>query len=56
MDGTYEGRVQARRHVKLYGDALEVLFVRDWTRTLPGLATRKLDEPNRLPTHENCRL
>ncbi len=55
MDGSYEGKVQARRHVKLYGDALEVLFVRDWTRTLPDIAEQKLDEANRLLTLEKCR-
>ncbi|MGE4194923.1 MAG: LuxR C-terminal-related transcriptional regulator [Pseudodesulfovibrio sp.] len=55
MDGSYESKVQARRHVKLYGDALEVLFVRDWTRTLPDIAARKLDEANRLLTLEKCR-
>jgi DNA-binding CsgD family transcriptional regulator len=55
MEGTYEDRVQARRHVKLYGDALEVLFVRDWTRTLPDATARRLDEANRLLTLEKCR-
>lgn len=55
MDGSYESKVQARRHVKLYGDALEVLFVRDWTRILPDLAAQKLDEANRLLTLEKCR-
>lgn len=55
MDGSYESKVQARRHVKLYGDALEVLFVQDWTRTLPDIAARKLDEANRLLTLEKCR-
>lgn len=55
LEGSYESRVQARRHIKLYGDALEVLFVRDWTRTLPDLATRKLDEANRLLTLDKCR-
>lgn len=55
MEGSYESKVQARRHVKLYGDALEVLFVRDWTRTLPDIAARKLDEANRLLTLEKCR-
>lgn len=55
MEGSYEGKVLARRHIKLYGDALEVLFVQDWTRTLPDLAARKLDEANRLLTLEKCR-
>lgn len=55
MDASYETKVQARRHIKLYGDALEVLFVRDWTKTLPDLATRELDHANRLLTLEKCR-
>jgi DNA-binding CsgD family transcriptional regulator/PAS domain-containing protein len=55
MEGSFESKVLARRHVKLYGDALEVLFVRDWTRILPDLAARKLDEANRLLTLEKCR-
>jgi DNA-binding CsgD family transcriptional regulator len=55
LDGSYESKVQARRHVKLYGDALEVLFVRDWTRILPEMTARKLDETNRLLTLEKCR-
>lgn len=55
MEGSYESRVQARRHIKLYGDALEVLFVQDWTRTLPDIAAQKLDEANRLLTLEKCR-
>jgi DNA-binding CsgD family transcriptional regulator len=55
MEGSYESKVQARRHVKLYADALEVLFVRDWTQTLPEAAAQKLDEANRLLTLEKCR-
>jgi DNA-binding CsgD family transcriptional regulator/PAS domain-containing protein len=55
MEGSFESKVLARRHVKLYGDALEVLFVRDWTRILPDLAAQKLDEANRLLTLEKCR-
>ncbi|QGY40463.1 PAS domain S-box protein [Pseudodesulfovibrio cashew] len=55
MEGSYESKVQARRFIKLYGDALEVLFVRDWTRTLPDIASRKLDEANRLLTLQKCR-
>ncbi|SOB60404.1 Regulatory protein LuxR [Pseudodesulfovibrio profundus] len=55
MDASYETKVQARRHAKLYGDALEVLFVRDWTKTLPDMATRELDHANRLLTLEKCR-
>ena len=55
MEGSFASKVQARRHVKLYGDALEVLFVRDWTRILPDLAAQRLDEANRLLTLEKCR-
>lgn len=55
MEGSYESKVQARRLIKLYGDALEVLFVQDWTRTLPDVAAQKLDETNRLLTLEKCR-
>jgi len=55
MEGSFESRVQARRHINLYADALEVLFVRDWTMTLPDVAARKLDEANRLLTLEKCR-
>ncbi|WP_027182924.1 helix-turn-helix domain-containing protein [Desulfovibrio inopinatus] len=55
MDGSYEDKVLARRHIKLYGDALEVLFVQDWTTTLPDVTARKLDEANRLLTLEKCR-
>ena len=55
MEGSYESKVQARRLIKLYGDALEVLFVQDWTRTLPDIASQKLDEANRLLTLEKCR-
>lgn len=55
MEGSYESKVQARRLLKLYGDALEVLFVRDWTQTLPDIASQRLDEANRLITLEKCR-
>ncbi|WP_419787147.1 LuxR C-terminal-related transcriptional regulator [Pseudodesulfovibrio sp.] len=55
MEGSYESKVLARRHVKLYGDALEVLFVRDWTRVLPDETDQMLDEANRLLTLEKCR-
>ena len=55
MEGPYEHKVQARQLLKLYGDALEVLFVRDWTQTLPDIASRRLDEANRLITLEKCR-
>jgi DNA-binding CsgD family transcriptional regulator/PAS domain-containing protein len=55
MDGDYKHKVQARRLVRLYGDALEVLFVADWTTTLPDLTEQKLDETNRLLTLEKCR-
>ena len=54
-EGSYESKVQARRLLKLYGDALEVLFVRDWTQTLPDIAAQRLDEANRLITLEKCR-
>ena len=54
-EGSYESRVHARRLVKLYGDALEVLFIQDWTRTLPDVAAQKLDVANRLLTLEKCR-
>ena len=54
-EASYENKVQARRLVKLYGDALEVLFIQDWTRTLPDVAAQKLDEANRLLTYEKCR-
>lgn len=55
LEGSYENKVQARRLIKLYGDALEVLFIRDWTRTLPDVTAQKLDEANRLMTLEKCR-
>jgi len=55
LEGSYESKVQARRLLKLYGDALEVLFVRDWTQTLPDIASQRLDEANRLLTLEKCR-
>jgi DNA-binding CsgD family transcriptional regulator/PAS domain-containing protein len=45
----------ARRRIRLYGDALEVLFVKDWTQTLPDLTRQRLDEANRLLTLEKCR-
>lgn len=48
-------KVMARRHIRLYGDALEVLYVQDWTRTLPDLTRQRLDEANRLLTLEKCR-
>lgn len=48
-------KILARRHIRLYGDALEVLFVEDWTRTLPDLTRQRLDEANRLLTLEKCR-
>lgn len=55
MEGSYEAKVLARRHIKLYGDALEVLFVQDWTQTLPEVTAQQLDEANRLLTLEKCR-
>jgi DNA-binding NarL/FixJ family response regulator/PAS domain-containing protein len=55
LDGPYEAKVQARRIIRLYGDALEVLYVADWTRTLPDIAAQRLDEANRLLTLEKCR-
>lgn len=48
-------RARARRRIQLYGDALEVLFVQDWTQTLPDLTKQRLDEANRLLTLEKCR-
>lgn len=55
MEGSYESKVQARRLLNLYGEALEVLFIRDWTETLPYIASQRLDEANRLITLEKCR-
>jgi DNA-binding CsgD family transcriptional regulator/PAS domain-containing protein len=55
MDGPYESKVRARRLIRLYGDALEVLYVRDWTQALPDITAHKLDEANRLLTLEKCR-
>lgn len=55
MEASYENKVEARRLIKLYGDALEVLFVQDWTRTIPDIAAQKLDKANRLLTLEKCR-
>ena len=53
--GTQRDKVEARRHVRMYGDALETLFVQDWTRTIPDLTEQQLDETNRLLTMEKCR-
>ena len=55
MAGDFRDKAMARRLVRRYGDALEVLFVSDWTRTLPDLAAQRLDEANRLLTLEKCR-
>ncbi|GFM38077.1 LuxR C-terminal-related transcriptional regulator [Desulfovibrio psychrotolerans] len=48
-------REEAARLIRLYGDALEVLFLQDWTRFLPELTEQKIDEMNRLLTLEKCR-
>jgi len=55
LEGAYESKEQAQQLVRLYGDALEVLFVQDWMRTLPDIAAQKLDKANRLLTLEKCR-
>ena len=55
LNGSYESKVRVRRLIRLYGDALEVLYVADWTQTLPELTAQKLDEANRLLTLEKCR-
>ncbi len=48
-------KVAARRQVRLYGDALEMLYLEDWAHSLPELSAQKLDEMNRLLTLEKCR-
>ncbi|WP_419174313.1 LuxR C-terminal-related transcriptional regulator [Desulfosediminicola sp.] len=45
----------ARNHIRLYGDALEVLFVKDWVQRQPEAASHQLDQVNRLLTLEKCR-
>lgn len=56
MDAPIKDKVLARRHIRLYGDALETLYVADWTRTLPDLNEQRLDEANRQLTLEKCRI
>lgn len=54
MEESYENKVQARRLIKLYGDALEVLFVQDWTRTLPDIASQNLTKPTGFSPWKNA--
>jgi DNA-binding CsgD family transcriptional regulator len=55
MDAEFNHKVEARRLIRLYGDALEVLYLQDWIRTFPEFSSGKLDEMNRLLTLEKCR-
>ena len=55
MDAEYGRKVEARRLVRIYGDALEVLYLQDWIRIFPEFSDRKLDDMNRLLTLEKCR-
>jgi DNA-binding CsgD family transcriptional regulator/ElaB/YqjD/DUF883 family membrane-anchored ribosome-binding protein len=55
MDAEFNHKVEARRLVRLYGDALEVLYLQDWIRTFPEFSNSTLDEMNRLLTLEKCR-
>jgi len=55
LNGSHKSIRVVQRLISLYGDALEVLFVADWTRALPDITAKKLDEANRLVTFEKCR-
>jgi DNA-binding CsgD family transcriptional regulator/PAS domain-containing protein len=55
MDAEYARKVEARRLIRLYGDALEVLYLQDWIRTFPDFSDGRLDDMNRLLTLEKCR-
>ncbi|PKN43266.1 MAG: helix-turn-helix transcriptional regulator [Deltaproteobacteria bacterium HGW-Deltaproteobacteria-18] len=55
MDAQYDRKVEARRLVRIYGDALEVLYLQDWIRIFPEFSDKKLDDMNRLLTLEKCR-
>ena len=55
MDAEYARKVEARRLIRLYGDALEVLYLQDWIRIFPDFSDGRLDDMNRLLTLEKCR-
>jgi DNA-binding CsgD family transcriptional regulator/PAS domain-containing protein len=55
MDVEYARKVEARRLIRLYGDALEVLYIQDWTSLYPDFPETRLDDMNRLLTLEKCR-
>jgi DNA-binding CsgD family transcriptional regulator/PAS domain-containing protein len=55
MDVEYARKVDARRLIRLYGDALEVLYLQDWIRIFPDFSDGRLDDMNRLLTLEKCR-
>jgi DNA-binding CsgD family transcriptional regulator/PAS domain-containing protein len=55
MDTDYARKVDARRLVRLYGDALEVLYLQDWIRISHDFSDGRLDDMNRLLTLEKCR-
>lgn len=55
MDVEYARKVDARRLIRLYGDAIEVLYLQDWIRIFPEFSDGRLDDMNRLLTLEKCR-
>jgi DNA-binding CsgD family transcriptional regulator/PAS domain-containing protein len=55
MDVEYARKVDARRLIRLYGDAIEVLYLQDWIRISPDFSDGRLDDMNRLLTLEKCR-
>ncbi len=55
MDVEYARKVDARRLIRRYGDAIEVLYLQDWIRIFPEFSVDRLDDMNRLLTLEKCR-
>lgn len=55
MDVEYVRKVEARRLTRLYGDAIEVLYLQDWIRIFPEFSDGRLEDMNRLLTLEKCR-
>lgn len=52
MDVEYARKVDARRPIRRYGDAIEVLYLQDWIRIFPEFSVDRLDDMNRLDPGE----